>query len=91
MLSTEGFCFFFFTRKRKGLLPHTVDSEVSALIESLSESVDWARNKCPLSALTGVRIRRVDQVRKNLSALYGDKENCCPYQSNEVSISWGNL
>ena len=69
---------FFFTRKRKGLLPHTVDSEVSALIESLSESVDWARNKCPLSALTGVRIRRVDQVRKNLSALYGDKENCCP-------------
>ena len=81
MLSTEGFCFVFFTRKRKGLLPHAVDSEVSALIselESLSESVDWARNKCPLSALTGVRIRRVDQVRKNLSALYGDKENCCP-------------
>ena len=71
MLSTEGV--FFFTRKRKGLLPHTVDSEVSALIsavDSLSESVDWARNKCPLSALTGFRIKLVDQVRKNLRALH---------------------
>ena len=23
------------------------------------ESVDWARNKCPLSAMTGARIKRV--------------------------------
>ena len=77
MLSTEGV--FFLPRKRKGLLPHTVDSEVSALIsavDSLSESVDWARNKCPLSALTGFRIKLVDQVRKNLRALHGHKENC---------------
>ena len=41
------------------------------------ESVDWARNKCPLSAMTGVRIKRVvykENIRAftkfGLSAVY---------------------
>ena len=72
MLSTEGV--FFFTRRRKGLLPHTVDSEMSALIrevDSLSESVDWARNKCPLSTLTGFRIKHWARNKCPLSTLTG--------------------
>ena len=55
LLSTEGFL----PSKRKGLLQDTVDNEVSALArfafyENLFQ--DWARNKCPLSALTCIRI-----------------------------------
>ena len=40
---------------------HTVDNEESSLarVDCLWESVDWARNKRPLSSWTGVRIKRV--------------------------------
>ena len=36
---------------------------------------DWARNKCPLSALSGVRIKRVE-FRENVKAFPRDKANC---------------
>ena len=55
MLSTE--VIFFVPPRRKGLSQHTVDNEVSALVRlSFYENLrgDWARNKFPLSALTGV-------------------------------------
>lgn len=34
------------------------------------ESVDWARNKRPLSAITGVRIKRV-VYKENMRAKFG--------------------
>ena len=59
MLSTTE---VFLPSKRKGLLQHTVDNEVFALkrLAFLREFVDWARNECLLSALTVVRIKRVE-------------------------------
>jgi len=37
-------------------------------------TVDWARNKCPLSAITGVRVKRVE-FRENVRAFPRDKAN----------------
>ena len=37
-------------------------------------TVDWVRNKCPLSAITGVCIKRVE-FRENVRAFLRDKEN----------------
>ena len=54
MLSTEGFL----PSERKGLLQPILHKEVPALarLPFLWESVDWARNNCPLSVLTGVQL-----------------------------------
>ena len=41
----------------------------------MCESVHWARKKCPLSALAGVRIKRVE-FRENERAFPRDRENC---------------
>ena len=60
----------------KGLLLDTVDKEVSALARLTfyaNLSVYWARNKCPLSALTGVRIKQFE-FKENVRAR--DNENC---------------
>ena len=66
MLSAEGVFTF---RKERPV-------EVSALVRlTLCESVDWARNKCPLTASTGVRIKRVE-FRENVRASPRDKDNC---------------
>ena len=69
MLSTRDF----FTFQSKGLLQHTVSALARLTFhENLSIA---ARNKCPLSALTGIRIKPVE-FRENVWAFFGDKENC---------------
>ena len=61
MLSTRDF----FTFQSKGLLQHTV-SELARLTFHENLSIG-ARNKCPLSALTGIRIKPVE-FRENVWA-----------------------
>ena len=76
MLSTEG---FFLPSKRKGLLQHEVDNEVSALARLAfceNSLIGQLRDKCPLSALTGVRIKRVEQFRARNVGI----------RNNEVSV-----
>ena len=74
-MSTEDF----FTFKRESLLQYTVDNSVciSAEVDFIWESVHWARKRCPLSTLRGVRIKR------NVRAFPRDKETCL--YNNEVS------
>ena len=43
---------------------------------------DWARKKCPLSALSGVGIKRVE-FRENVRASLGAKKTV---NNNEVSL-----
>ena len=48
--------------------------------------------KCPLSVLTGVRIKRVN-FRENISAFCQDKRNCPLYTGvriKRVSVEWGS-
>ena len=54
MLSTRDF----FTFQSKGLLQHTVSA--LARLTSYENLSIAARNKCPLSALTGIRIKQVE-------------------------------
>ena len=79
-MSTEDF----FTFKRESLLQYTVDNKVSALAPRMricslgKKKVSVVHiNRCPLSTLTGIRIKR------NVRAFPRDKETC-PY-NNEVS------
>ena len=46
---------------------------------------DWARNKCPLSALSGVGIKRVE-FRENVKASLGAKKTV---RNNEVTLLVG--
>ena len=56
MLLSEGFLFYL--QKGKGLLQHAVSALARlTFYENLSIA---ARNKCPLFALTGVRIKRFE-------------------------------
>ena len=69
MLSTRDF----FTFQSKGLLQHTVSALARLTFhENLSIA---ARTKCPLSALTGIRVKPVE-FRENVWAFSKDKENC---------------
>ena len=74
MLSTKS-------RLRKSLLQNTIDNEVSALArltfyENLS--VDLARKKGPLSALTGVHVKRTVSQTLEFTILYSYITN--PYK-----------
>ena len=72
MLSSEGFL----SSKRKGLLKHAVDNEVSALARlTFFKSVDWAEQVSPLSVLTGVRFKWVE-FRENVRTFARDKQYC---------------
>ena len=65
----------FLPSKRRDLF-YNLLNEVSTLARLASyENFDRARNKCPLSTLTGVRIKQVE-CRENVSAFPRDKENC---------------
>ena len=60
MLSTEGFLLLLFYQ-----LQHTVVNEVSVfarLAVGENSLIAGARSRCPLSALTGVRIKRGSTV-----------------------------
>ena len=77
--------------RRKGFLQHIIDNEVCAL-ERLTfsqsllwESVDWARNKCLLAALTYVLIKRVE-FRENVWTFSRTKKTD---RNNEVSVLSG--
>ena len=71
----NGFFFFFFPLRRKGLLDHTVNNEMFALaMLTLYKNLLIAHMKGPLSALTGVRIKYV-KFRENVRAFHKDKEN----------------
>ena len=74
MLSTEGFL----SSKRKGLLQHAIENEVSSLAKLIFfEKLLTGQNKSnvPLSVLTGVRFKRVE-FRENVWTLPRDKQNC---------------
>ena len=71
--------------ERKDLLQHTFDNEVSALARlTFYENllIGPVRNKCLLSAVTGVRIKRVE-FRENVGAFPGTKKTA---RNNEVSV-----
>ena len=50
--------------------------------------MDWARNKCPLSALTGVRIKRV-KFRENVRVSPGTKKTVRNDKIYKISVLSG--